>query len=100
MLIGNHEIKKERKVIEANTGDFYKCVNRRLSCKSGVGTLCDNAGRLITDDKQRADMLNLFFGSVDSQDDGDIPDMKSRVESGVHLHTINFDCAAVMKASK
>ena len=101
MLIRNYEIKKERKVIEANnTGDFYKFVNRRLSCRSGVGALRDNADKLITDDKQRADMLNQFFGSVGSQDDGNIPDMKSRVENGVHLDSVRFDCAAVMKALK
>jgi len=77
MLIRNYEI-KERKVIEANnTGEFYKFVNRRLSCKSGVGALHDNAGRLITDDKRRADMLNTFFGSVGSQDDGNIPNSNS-----------------------
>jgi len=99
MLIRNYEIKKERKVIEANnTGEFYKFVNRRLSCKSGVGALRDDAGRLITDDKQRADMLNKFFSSVGGQDDGNIPSMKSRVESGIHLNSVHFDCAAVMKA--
>ena len=63
-----------------------------------MGALRDNAGRLITDDKQRADMLNTFFGSVSSQDDGNIPSMKSRVESGIHLNSVHFDCTAVMKA--
>ena len=58
---GNYEIKKERKVIEANNN------------RSGVGALRDNADKLITDNKQRADMLNQFFGSVGSQDDGNIP---------------------------
>ena len=54
-------------MIEANnTGEFYKFVNWRLSCKSGIGALRDNIGRLITDDNQRADMLNTYFSSVDS----------------------------------
>jgi len=37
--------------------------------------------------------------SVGKQDNGTIPDMKSRVESGVHLNSVNFDCGAVMKAT-
>jgi len=58
----------------------------------------DNADRSITDDKQRAHMLNQFFGSIGSQDDGNIADMKSRVESGIHLDYVHVDCAAVTKA--
>ena len=61
MLIRNYVIKKERLMIKANnTGDFYKFVNRRLSCKSGIGALRDNTGKLTADDNQRADMLNLI----------------------------------------
>ena len=98
-LIRNYEIKKEQQVIRANnTGDFYKFVNRRLSCKSGIGALRDNTGKLVTDDKQRADMLNSYFSSVGNQDNGTMPDMKCQVESGVHLDSVYFDCTAVMKA--
>ena len=55
MLIRNYEIKKERTVIEANnTSDFYKFVNRRLSCKSGVGALCVTTltGRSLTTNRE------------------------------------------------
>jgi len=68
-LIRNYKIKKEQQVIRANnTGDFYKFVNRRLSCKRGIGASRDDTDKLVTDDKQRADMLNSYFSSVVSQD--------------------------------
>ena len=53
-------------MIEAidNVGAFYKLLNKRLSCKSGVGALRDTNGNLVTDDQQRADMFNSFFVSV------------------------------------
>jgi len=54
---------------------FYKFLNKRLSCKSGVGALRDPNGNLVTDDRQRADMLNSFFVSVGSCDDGNVPAM-------------------------
>jgi len=73
VLIRNYQIKKERQVIAANNaGAFYKFSNKRLSCKSGVGALRDANGNLVTDDRQRADMLNSFFVSVGSCDDGNV----------------------------
>ena len=45
-----------------------------MTCKSGVGTLRDNDHKLVVDDKQKADLLNNFFASIGSDDDGnDIP---------------------------
>ena len=35
-----------------------------LSCTSGVGALRDTNGNLVTDDKQRADMLNSFLSQL------------------------------------
>ena len=48
----------------------------KLSCKSGVGALHDSLGRLVTDDKQCASMLNDFFSSVCSQDNGSVPNLE------------------------
>ena len=42
---------------DSNTGNFYRFINRKLSCKSGVGALRDTTGRLVTDDN----MLNTYF---------------------------------------
>ena len=45
LLIYKYELKKERKIVQDNnTGSFYKFINEKLSCKRGVGALCDNTG--------------------------------------------------------
>ena len=62
-------MKKEQKVIDSkNTGAFYKFVNRKTSCKCGIGALRNNQGAIVTDDLQRANLLNEYFNSVCSVD--------------------------------
>ena len=90
-MIRKYEIKQEQRVITSNnTGDFYRFINRKLSCKSGIGALRNSTGQLITDDKERANMLNTYFSSVCSQDNGDMPNVAPRVANGVRIDTLNF----------
>ena len=61
-LVRKYEIKQEQRVITSNnTGNFYRFINRKLSCKSGVGALRDTTGRLVTDDKERAIKTQYIF---------------------------------------
>jgi len=47
-MIQKHELAKEAKVISAdNNGSFYKFVNNRLTCSTGIATLKDNAGYAV-----------------------------------------------------
>ena len=63
--IRNHEIERERTLLETNNlGDFYKYVNGKLSCPSGVGVLLDEHGQCVVDDCERAELLNNYFVSV------------------------------------
>jgi len=94
----NYEIKKEQNLIAAiNAGQFFNFVNMKLSSKSGIGALRNSAGKLLTGDKQRADMLNTYFSSVCN---GDLLNIEKRVDNDVRLEFIHFDQAAVMKAMK
>jgi len=43
-------------------------------------------------------MLNTYFSSVCSQDNGDIPNVAPRVTNGVHIDTVNFNRNAIIKA--
>jgi hypothetical protein len=71
LLIRNYEIKRENKVIESNNaGSFYNFVNKKLACKKGVGALRDEQGNTVSNDEQRANMLNQYFSSVCTKDDG------------------------------
>jgi len=61
-MVRNYKIKKERNLIATNnTSQFFNFVNRKLSLKSGIGALRNSAGKLVTSDEQRADMLNIYF---------------------------------------
>jgi len=44
-----------------NIESFYRFVNRKLSCKSGVGPLKSATGDTITDDISKASALNDVF---------------------------------------
>jgi hypothetical protein len=60
--IKNFEISVENKITESNNlGSFYKYVNTRLSCPTGVRTLIAENGDTMTNDADRADILNKFF---------------------------------------
>jgi len=60
----------------------------------------EDAGKLVTGDKQRVDMLNTYFSSVCKNDNGDLPNIEKRVDNNVRLEFVHFDQAAVMKAMK
>jgi len=56
---------RENKIIQSkNQGRFYKHVNSKLSNKSGVGMLKNEDGVMITDDVERANLLNNVFCSI------------------------------------
>jgi len=89
LLVRRYEIKKEQKIIESyNTGDFYKFINKKLSCNVGVGALRDKAGKILTTDIERAMALNEYFASTGVVDNGIAPHMSSRVQPGVSLSSI------------
>jgi len=52
-------ITKESDVIQSgNLGIFYKFVNKRLKYRSTIGALVDNSGNTITNDTEKANLLN------------------------------------------
>ena len=100
-MVRNYETEKERNLIASNnTGQFFNFVNRKLSSKSGIGALRNSAGKLVTGDEQRADMLNTYFSSVCKNDNGNLPNIDKRVDDNVRLEFVHFDHAAVTKAMK
>jgi hypothetical protein len=53
-LLNQHEIQLEQRCLRSNNiGSFYKFVNSRLSCKSGVGAIRANNGETVTNDKEK-----------------------------------------------
>jgi len=71
-----YEILRENKIIQSkNQGRFCKYVNSKLSNKSGVGMLNNEDEVMITDDVERAKLLNNFFCYTNSKGNGVMPRM-------------------------
>jgi len=100
-LILDYERKKELSIInKSNVGCFYRYVNKKLSCKSGVGPLRSDSGNIITDDASKANLLNNYFQSVFTVDDGNLPPFTRRVPDNVSIGTIHFSPGTIIKAIK
>ena len=71
------EIKKAKKKHERNIAKdckenpnkFWKYVNEKCKTNVGISSLKDKKGNLITEDKDRAEILNNFFTSVFLKED-------------------------------
>ena len=84
-LITALDIEREEKIIKANNlGSFFKFVNGKLSSNDGIAPLFDESGNLIMSDNGKANILNDYFKSVFTIDDGVLPQFPSRFR-----HTID-----------
>lgn len=100
-LIYDHERSRELEVINSShLGSFYKFLNNKLTCKSGVGPLRLDTGQIATDDSTKATALNDYFCSVFTHDDGLLPTFPMRVDKDTFIDSIDFSPAAVLKALK
>ena len=61
-----------RKIGGLTAGLFYKFVNSKSCCRSSVGTLKGPDGKVAVSDQEKADLLNSYFGSVCTVDDGSV----------------------------
>ena len=93
------EIKREQRAIERdNAGSFFGFVNRKLSCKRGLGALTSDSGDVITGDQERANLLNTYFVSMCTNDNGTVPTF-DRV-AGLPVDSIVFTPGLVNAAIK
>ena len=96
-LITEFEKEKELNIIKANNVcDFYKYTNKNSIT---LKTLIDANGKLLTDDLDKATVLNIFLGSVGITDNGHqstctSPDIDDA------LCSVIFTPTAVLKAIK
>ena len=98
-LLRDYELKLEQEIIDAdNLGKFYRFVNNRTSCKSGIGTLIDAENKPVIDDRQKASLLNDFFATAGTVDNGVSVDIEREVPDSVSLDNINFSPEAILRA--
>jgi hypothetical protein len=60
-------------VVKSNIAKFYSFVNKKSKCYNSVAPLLQTDGSLITDDCEKSQLLNNFFGSVFVTDNGIAP---------------------------
>ena len=93
------ERKTEQKIIDANNvGAFYSFVNKKMRRRSDVGALKTANNELVTDDVSKANLLNKFFASVCTQDDGNLPYIDRAVPDDIELSGVTFTSESVLKA--
>jgi len=98
-LMREYTFTKEKEVTDADDlGKFYRFVNNKMTCKSGVGALRDNDNKLVVDDKQKADLLNNFSASIGSEDDGNDIALDREVPDNVCLESVSFSPQVISKA--
>ena len=101
LLIRNYEIKKENDIIRSNNlGTFYRFINNRLTNRQGIGVLTDACGAPVNSNEGRAELLNNYFCSVCTQDDGTMPYFKCSNPSAMDscIDHIVFNSANIGRA--
>ena len=68
-----HAANEDHLIEGGNLGAFYKFVNSKTSTRAGVSPLVNSDGDLIYEDVKKAEILNTFFTSVFSKDNGIFP---------------------------
>ena len=64
----------EKKLIDSNDlGKFYKHVNQNSFHSTGIGPLKTPTGQLVLADQEKAELLNAYFVSACTQDNGVMP---------------------------
>ena len=104
------EIKKAKKNNEKKIADmsktdpklFWKYVQEQTKTRQGIGILKGKDGKLYTDDKDRADILNDFFASVfTKEDDLNIPHLdESSRSQGISISDLRVTPEEVEKKLK
>ena len=67
---------------------FYKFLNNKLTCKSGVGPSRLDSGQLATDNTTKATAFNDYFCGVFTHDDGLLSTFPMRVDKDTEPSTI------------
>ena len=82
---------EEMKIVSSNDlGVFYKYVNRHSVHKTGIGPLKTATGTLILEDAEKAELLNSYFVSVCTKDNGTFPALQDLAADGNKLIDVAF----------
>ena len=83
-----------------NVGTFFRFVNKRLSCKRGIGALRNKQNATIASENERANLLNEYFCSTCTDDNGVIPPIQRSVSDNTSIDNICFTKDKILRATK
>ena len=92
----DEEIRVAR-LCKENPKEFFSYVNSRKPVRRRIGPLANEDGTLTHTDAENANVLNRFFSSVFTEENGPIADFSDTYE-GVKLEEIEFIPSAVKRA--
>ena len=75
---------------------FYKFVNNKRSCKSGIGPIKENDGIITNDDHEQSEIFNTYYSSVWTDDNGILPDFPRPVAIDTDITDIVFTSSNVL----
>jgi len=80
---------------------FYRFVNKKMSCKSGVGTLFDpKSNKTVLTDQWKATLLNDYFTSVGVKDNIKTLNTCRNIADGAELDSIDFTPEKLLKVMR
>ena len=95
-----HECELERNILSSgDLGQFYKIVNSKLSCKSGIAPLMDKNEKLVFDNAGKAELLNQYFSAVCIKDNNNLPEYNS-IPVSTELSLVQFNSNEIFKILK
>ena len=95
-----HSYNVERQILSSgDLGKFYRFVNSKLSCKTGIAPLIDPDGNYVFDNYCKANLLNNYFASVCTKDNNVPPDYMS-ASTNNRLSTVEFNCSDMFNCLK
>ena len=65
-----------------------------------MGTLIDSAGKPVFDDPEKADLLNSYFCSMGTDDNGVAPVLERTAPNGVNITNVSFSPHSVKRVIK
>ena len=65
-----------------------------------MGTLIDSADKPVFDDTEMTDLLNSYFCSVETDDDGVAPVLERTAPNGVNITNVSFTPDSVKRVIK
>ena len=99
-MIHKHNVNNELNIIHSRSPkNFFNNANKKMCSHSKLGPLIDTNGICQTDDQTKCEILNEFFSSVFTNDNGILP-MVSKQALNISSNKIDFSQSVIIKAIK